>query len=78
MTQRVQLGGCTYSRGELSRGTGISLSHISRIFSGKRAPSMKAIEKIAEYTGLSKSAVMMYLPLSTSSITSTKEGAPST
>lgn len=40
------------SRGDIARGTGISLSMVSRIFSGKRAPGTGNEAKIAAYLGM--------------------------
>lgn len=41
-----------FSRGDISRGTGISLSMVSRIFSGQRAPGTATEAKIAAYLGM--------------------------
>lgn len=42
------------NRSEISRGTGYSLSHVSRVLSGKRMPSVVALGKIASYLGLTR------------------------
>lgn len=62
MGHKVQIGGREYSRGEIARGTGMSMSHISRVFSGQRVPSMKTIERIAQFAGMSAAALICYLP----------------
>lgn len=54
----IQIGTKSYSRGELSRGADISLSHVSRIFSGTRVPSVSMLERIAEYTGETAGVVL--------------------
>jgi transcriptional regulator with XRE-family HTH domain len=45
----IQIGKKSFSRGEISRGANISLSHVSRIFGGTRAPSIAVLEQIAEF-----------------------------
>lgn len=37
---------------DVARGTGISVSHVSRIFSGLRTPSLDVAEAIAKYLGV--------------------------
>lgn len=37
---------------DLARGTGISVSHVSRIFNGLRTPSLDVAETIAKYLGV--------------------------
>lgn len=49
--QLIHIGNKSFSRGEISRQTGISLSHVSRIFSGGRAPSLKVLEKLTQFSG---------------------------
>lgn len=39
--------------GEISRMTGISMAHLSRIVNGKRTPSLRCANKIASYLGVS-------------------------
>jgi transcriptional regulator with XRE-family HTH domain len=41
------------SRGEISRATGISKTHLSKIFSGSRNPSLDCARKISAYLGIS-------------------------
>lgn len=38
---------------DVARATGLSLSHVSRIFSGKRTPTVKAAKSIAACLGVS-------------------------
>lgn len=40
------------SVGDVARGTGITHSHISRIFNGRRTPSMACAVKIANFLGI--------------------------
>lgn len=37
------------SIGDVARGTGISVSHVSRIFNGRRMPRLDTAQKIANY-----------------------------
>lgn len=37
---------------DVARGTGISVSHVSRIFNGLRTPSLDVAETIAKYLGV--------------------------
>lgn len=60
--EEVSLGSRKYSRGEISRGTGLSLSHVSRIYSGRRSPSLSTIRKIAEFAGLEVIEVINSFP----------------
>lgn len=39
--------------GELGRKVGISVTHVSKIFSGDRRPSLPVAAKIAKYLGMS-------------------------
>ena len=39
-------------RSEVARKTGLSLSHVSRILSGQRTPSLGALVRIADYLGV--------------------------
>lgn len=57
-TKKVVMAGREFTRGEISRGTGVSLSHISRIFSGDRVPSVPTVAKIAEWAGVSDQDVL--------------------
>lgn len=44
--------GTTHTLSDVARGTGLSLSHVSRVFSGKRAPTVQAARRIARYLGI--------------------------
>lgn len=46
----------------LARETGLSLSHVSRVFSGKRQPSMRAARKIADALRIDIDSLMYCLP----------------
>lgn len=59
---KVKIGEKVYSRGEISRGTGISLSHVSRIYSGRRSPSLETIRKIMEFAKLPLQVVVASFP----------------
>lgn len=47
--------------GELSRKTGISPAHISKIFSGKRTPSLEAAARISTALKISIDELYVYL-----------------
>lgn len=44
--------GTTHTLSDVARGTGLSLSYVSRVFSGKRTPRVKAVRSIAAYLGI--------------------------
>ncbi len=46
---------------DVARGTGISVSHVSRIFSGLRTPSLDVAETIAKYLGVDLSVFTKFL-----------------
>lgn len=48
----VTVRGTQHSYSEICRGTGLSLSHVSRIFNGLRMPSAKSLSSIAEFMGV--------------------------
>ncbi len=39
--------------GDIARGTGLNVEHVSRIFNKKRTPRLKTAARIAEYLGVS-------------------------
>lgn len=49
----VQFRGGSIVLGEISRATGMSVSHLSRIFAGESLPSLNGMVKLAAYLGLS-------------------------
>lgn len=49
----IRVNGKEYSRGQISRDTGLSISFISKLFSGQRSPSMKTLNLLATYFGVS-------------------------
>lgn len=51
----------------MARRTGYTLAHISRIFNGKRTPSLRAAGKIARALGVSVDELAEQLPVRTSS-----------
>lgn len=46
---------------DVARGTGVSVAHVSRIFSGLRTPSLDVAEKIAKYLGVGLSEFTAFL-----------------
>jgi transcriptional regulator with XRE-family HTH domain len=38
--------------GDVARGTGLSKSHVSKIFSGNRKPGLEAVARLAAYLGI--------------------------
>jgi len=51
----------TITLSDVSRSTGVSLSHVSRIMSGQRKPSLDVASKIAAYLGVSIEELMHML-----------------
>lgn len=51
MVMQVLSIDCSLS--EISRGTGMTLGHISRVMSGQRMPSLSVASQIAVYLGVS-------------------------
>ncbi len=51
-TFTITIGGVERTLTEIHKGSGISLSHISQIFSGKKEPSMPSARKIATVFGV--------------------------
>ena len=49
----IKLGELTLNLTEMGNDLGISLSHLSRIFSGNRTPSISVARKIVEYLDIS-------------------------
>lgn len=47
--QTVMFRGNPINLSEISRSTGISVSHLSLIFAGRRTPSLTVAKKIADY-----------------------------
>jgi transcriptional regulator with XRE-family HTH domain len=62
--QPIEIGGRSLSRSEVSRRTGISMAHVSKIFGGKRTPSLRTLQKIAGAFGASVNQVIDRLPAS--------------
>lgn len=54
----IQLGGRALSRCQIANITGLSLSYVSRIFSGKRTPSVYTVRQIAQAVGVSEQEVI--------------------
>lgn len=48
----VTIGNRTYTRTRIAAETGISISHLSRLFSGERRPSLPMALKLANYFGV--------------------------
>lgn len=51
----------TYTRAEISRSTGISISHVSRIFSGNRMPSLVVAKKLSTYLNITMDQLLVLL-----------------
>ena len=49
------------SRTKLARAVKVDLAHISRIFSGKRSPSLDLARRIADYMGVSLEKLQAFL-----------------
>ena len=49
------------SRTKLARAVKVDLAHISRIFSGKRSPSLDLARRIADYMGVSLDKLQAFL-----------------
>lgn len=62
MNNGIQIGDKTFSRGEIARGTGLSLSHVSRIFSGERNPSLNTVRKVAQFINIPLEQLILRLP----------------
>lgn len=46
---------------DIARGADLSLSHVSRVFSGDRGPSMDTVSRIAGYLGISMDSLYAFL-----------------
>ena len=46
---------------DVARGTGISISHINRVFNGNRTPSLPVLRKIAQYLKVDLTELSGYL-----------------
>ena len=51
-TFAVTVGGVKRTVTEIATGTGLSLTHVSQLFSGKKQPSMASARKIAGLLGV--------------------------
>lgn len=58
----IKIAGKSYSRGELARLSGLSLSHVSRIWKGERSPSLKVLKQIACAVQVELQYVVQSLP----------------
>lgn len=54
----IKVGKLFYTRMEIAAGTGISLSHISKIFTGSREPSLRNAIQIAAFLRISVEELM--------------------
>lgn len=54
----VKVNGRMYTRRQIARGTGIGLSHVSKIFKGTRSPSTSNLVKLAAYFNVSIEVLM--------------------
>lgn len=57
----IVVEGFTYSRADISRATGISISHVSRIFTGNRIPSIHVAKSICSYLRISLDDLYSFL-----------------
>lgn len=53
--------GTRFTLGAISRGTGITRPHVTRIFNGQRKPTIKTAEKIAGFMGVSMDTLVGFL-----------------
>lgn len=61
---KSELGGLLdtpYTPSDIARGTGYSLSHISRLFAGKSKGSMDSVPEIAAFLGVPVERLMRWL-----------------
>ncbi len=56
---RVDYDGLNLS--DVARGTGISISHINRVFNGNRTPSLPVLRKVAKYLNVDLTELSGYL-----------------
>lgn len=54
----IRVNGRLYSRHQIAKGTGMSVSAVSKIFSGKRMPGLVKAIKIAQFMGVSVEFLM--------------------
>lgn len=54
----VIVGGVKFTLSDIARGADLSLSHVSRVFSRKRTPSLKTASRIAEYLSITVDDLM--------------------
>ncbi len=59
----VRVGDRWFGRNEIARATNLDPATVSRIFSGRRRPSLSAALKIARYLGTSVEKLMQCLPV---------------
>jgi transcriptional regulator with XRE-family HTH domain len=57
----VYVRGRKYSLGEISRGSGVSRPHVTRVFNGKRGMSLTVAERIAGFLGIPIDALLGFL-----------------
>jgi predicted transcriptional regulator len=57
----VYVRGRRYSLGEISRGSGVSRPHVTRVFNGKREMSLRVAERISGFLGVSIDALLGFL-----------------
>lgn len=57
----IRVFGTEHSYSAIHRGTGLSLSHVSRMFNGHRMPSGDALNQVAGYLGVSLDELYRYL-----------------
>lgn len=57
----VYVGDKRYTLGEISRGSGVSRPHVTRVFNGKRQMSVKVARRIAGFMGISLDSLVGFL-----------------
>lgn len=48
----IYANGTRYTLGEISRGSGVSRPHVTRVFSGKRNMSLEVAQRISSFLGV--------------------------
>jgi transcriptional regulator with XRE-family HTH domain len=57
----VYVNGTRYTLGEISRGSGVSRPHVTRIFSGKRNMSIEVAQRISAFLGVPLEELVEYM-----------------
>lgn len=57
----IYVRGRKFTLGEISRGSGVSRPHVTRVFNGKRDMSLKVAERISGFLGISIDVLLGFL-----------------